>query len=385
MIEKDIQQKKKKGKVKMMQLNDSTQQNKLKSSSCSLIDQLTEQRDEARRSAMENQEQLDVLMTALKLVSKLAAMDSDAYHLSHIEYNEIKSHDCQQRKSIKRKSYNERNIKTYTIQSELDSILQRWKLEETPLLYLLSSINSLHSQNFHTKSDADELIPQVHSLRHDIEQYKARNRKLENAVKKLYKNNLKSEKYFKDREGEHKAIVNNLRGDIENMKVRDSEELHLVKQVAMHEKIMQIGNTNDHNIESSLSFSSSEEGNNIEIKVSDKKRYPSEERKKDCLESSPLVLKPPTTKCITSETHDSSIRQATATPTLRPEQLTTKDASSIITNSKRNIKEKSFMDVCKFMYQNQKNTTQNKKMNFGGILSKDILYHEPHWKKQRSE
>ena len=59
-----------------------------------------------------------------------------------------------------------------TIHLELDSILQKWKLEETPLIKVIASIHRLQSHLLHSQTEADALMPQVHSLHQVIIKYK---------------------------------------------------------------------------------------------------------------------------------------------------------------------------------------------------------------------
>jgi len=270
----------------------------------SLINQLKQQRDEARSSLAECQEQLQEFMRAIELVSKLAAMDSNTYHTSqtgcpvnHSQQRKLASNDKNSSESIVIKSnvsdlpnvdglaikenfpsnnshrnslppllknlnkeqnsnapkckqnLNEGDIGNTTntestIHLELDSVLQKWKLEETPLLNVIASIHRLQSHLLHSQTEADALMPQVHSLHQVLIKYKMRNTKLEKAVKKLYKNNIRLVTYLKDKEREHKDFVKSSedvqrkRAESENM---DKEQLQVTNQILIHEKIMQMG------------------------------------------------------------------------------------------------------------------------------------------------
>jgi len=450
-----------------------------------LIDQLTKERDEARSSAAEYREQLDALIQAIELVSKLAAMDSNTYSTSQIGFGDdiIKDNkkqenpnhyhdystsvhstavhppkfdasqtikkigdvkkaynrlpptgkclekgqkrtnhhleDCNhhnlQQERIEIKSDSECNMVKLTIQSELDSVLKHWKLEETPLMKVMSSIHRLQSHLLHVQSEADTLMPQVHSHQHDIIKYKARNKKLENAVKKLYKNNLKLVSYLKDREREHKSFVKTMKDYVKSKKTLDrdldKEELDLTNQLLIHEKILQMGcvnethenetNDNDRNkknidehnydLNKDLSFASSDFAKEIDTDSShrsannrsSKKSYDSMsyEENRSCISSisSCSTLLPSATistiknndflgsegnRPRISSTSSCSTMQSSATTCLSPvipqeketlkldtEHMDTETSLSMPSPSMKNRNGKSFMDVCRFMSQ----------------------------------
>jgi len=236
-----------------------------------IVDKLTGERDEARTAATEYREQLVAFFDAMELVSKLAAMDSTTYCLSQIGVNkreqqhqvsqksidhsyfvscepisfsdskENSKHNVRKQKYDGDKSNHETN--SSTIQSQLENFQQHWKLEETPLPKLLSSIHRLQSHLQHAQAEADTAIPQTQFLTNDIIKYKKENEKMENAVKKLYKRNLKLKSKLKEAKKEKRSLVKTVKNYILKKREEelDKEELHVATRLKVHEKLLKLG------------------------------------------------------------------------------------------------------------------------------------------------
>jgi len=129
-----------------------------------------------------------------------------------------------------------------TIQSRLDELKDQWKLEQTPILKITSSIHRLQSHLYHVQNEADIAMSQVRSLNYDVVKYKKRNDKLEKVVKNLHKSNTNLKSRLKETKNAKKCFVNSVKDYVKRKRVEelDKEELHVATRLTIHEKLLQM-------------------------------------------------------------------------------------------------------------------------------------------------
>lgn len=186
------------------------------------IHRIIHERDEARKVATKYREQLGAIFIALELIAKLAAMDS-------ITYQQIRT--CNDGKPDK---------ESFPIQSQLDNIIQNWKVEDIHLDKVIYSVRRLQSQLFHTQIEADTVTAQIESLNDDNIKYKERNKKLEKAAKLLFQDNSVLSQELIGTKSQYATSKKYMKEYVESI---DRNELkrrvsHVNKQQLLHETIM---------------------------------------------------------------------------------------------------------------------------------------------------
>lgn len=237
------------------------------------IKKLIEERDEAKRDARENQEQLEALLEALELLSKLAAMDPGAYRdslrrsesLSEIAGNEklstskssnatgLESQDvigCDPKSNssmVDSRDSDDTCCDPSVLQGQLDALHARWRLEETPLPIIVQSVHRLQSNLTQLTSEADETTTEIHALQSALQRARSRVHKLEKAVKKLFKENSSLKEKIRRKKRERTSLVRNVKdymGNMQLLKKRedeiDAEERSVANQLRAHERLLRL-------------------------------------------------------------------------------------------------------------------------------------------------
>ena len=179
------------------------------SSSLSLIEQLSQ----AKERADNNQEQLDVLLQAIALISKLASLD----YSDHNTTTSTTTTTAQSRTQI---------------QAKLDNLQQQWKLEDTPIPTLLSSIHRLQSN----MEESNHLISQIHATNTTLQKYRTHNSKLKIACKKLYGQNTKYAEKIKRKKKESRNFVRTVKDFVTKKKQEQLDTEEFI--VAVHETML---------------------------------------------------------------------------------------------------------------------------------------------------
>mmetsp|Transcript_31639 Transcript_31639/g.36914 ORF Transcript_31639/g.36914 Transcript_31639/m.36914 type:complete len:437 (+) Transcript_31639:133-1443(+) len=158
-------------------------------------------------------EQLDALLESVNLVSALAYMNSEAY---------------QQRSQQEIKLLNE--------------LENRWKLEDTPLPNLISSINRLQSNVIHLQGENKQDLEEIRTLHKRIALCESENKKYKKVTKELLNKNKKLKQRLEKEEHENKALVKSVKKYIKKKREEDldKEQLHVATQSLVHESMLKL-------------------------------------------------------------------------------------------------------------------------------------------------
>lgn len=159
-------------------------------------------------------EQLDILLHAIALTSKLAATE------------------IPRSSGTKRAGTNAKE----QIQAEIDTLQQQWKLEDTALPPLISSVHRLHSNIGNLQNESINLTSRIHSTEDTLHSAQAHNAKLKDACLKLFRQNKKLTAKIKHKKRESRQFVKTVRDFLTKKKEEelDTEEF----LVACHESMM---------------------------------------------------------------------------------------------------------------------------------------------------
>jgi hypothetical protein len=162
-------------------------------------------------------DQVQILLQALFLTSQLASMDTKSY-----------------------------NTKYPKIQRELDDIQKRWKLEDTPILQIVSSIHKLQSTLSHIDSEADyhsQTLLENIALKQKVQYIEEDRSTLKRAVKKLVKKNQVLEEKLSHNQRESRKLFSSMKKFIRQTHVEqlDAKEFVEKTKLSLHEHMLKQG------------------------------------------------------------------------------------------------------------------------------------------------
>lgn len=162
-------------------------------------------------------DQVQILLQALSLTSQLASLDTESYKTNYPE-----------------------------IQKELDDIQKRWKLEETPIPSLVSSIHRLQSSLFHIDSEHDfhsQTVLENFTLKKKVQDIDEDRFTLKRAVKKLVKKNQILEEKLSRNQHESRKLFSSMKAFIRQKHVEqlDAKELVEKTKLSLHEHMLKQG------------------------------------------------------------------------------------------------------------------------------------------------
>lgn len=162
-------------------------------------------------------DQVQILLQALSLTSQLASMDNKSYKTKYPK-----------------------------IQKELDDIQKRWKLEDTPILQLVSSIHKLQSTLSHIESEADyhsQTILENVALKQKVQDIEEESFTLKRAVKKLVKKNQVLEEKLSHNQRESRKLFSSMKKFVRQTHVEqlDAKEFVQKTKLSLHEHMLKQG------------------------------------------------------------------------------------------------------------------------------------------------
>ena len=170
------------------------------------LDHITQERNEARAEAVKCKEEIDVLINSINLASKLASLPPESYtHKDPREQGDCST--CQSPSSL---------------QAQLDNLQSTWKLEETSIPSLMSSIHRLQSNITHLQAAADSALPTNQLLQADNLKYSNELKVMKMAITKLYKDNVKLKQRLTSAKDKKSKFVQNIK---ECMRMTIEEEV----------------------------------------------------------------------------------------------------------------------------------------------------------------
>ena len=166
------------------------------------------------------EDQMSALLHAISLVSKLAGMDSAAYH-KDLEI------------------VTDQNAKIQTkeqIQTQLDHLQSQWKLEETPIPSLIASTHRLQSNIGHLQQESTNLTSQFNINNSTLQQTQEQNSKLKKACRKLYSHNRKLVQKLQKKKEDSRHFISTVKDFVSQKKQEELDKEELV--VACHEAML---------------------------------------------------------------------------------------------------------------------------------------------------
>ncbi len=206
------------------------------------VQQLRKERDDALGRVNHFQHQLDILFQSMTLISRLSAMDSESYSRTIATTCSADDVSC--------------SSSTSSIQAQLDQLQQEWKLEQTPIPKLISSVHRLHSNiqllqsqadNYNTNENTSNQV--ISSLKEKVATCKEENKMLKKATKKLMHNNKRMKEKLNEKRAERKSLVRSVREYVKKKKEEDldKEELFVATKLTVHESMLKNARNNNEN------------------------------------------------------------------------------------------------------------------------------------------
>lgn len=192
----------------------------------------------------ESKQQIQALLEALNILSKLACMDTTVYQSTLTQRTtETDEND----------STNENDDTTaFGLQRQLDEMEQQWKLEETPISDLTQAVHRFHSNIRLVQAEIDHQAADIAALQSEIVKLKSEKKQLRQVGKKLLKRNEKLYDNLKQTKLENKALARHVKNYIQQVRDKETQqqeliELNNVYKIQAHEQILhQTYNTRGH-------------------------------------------------------------------------------------------------------------------------------------------
>ena len=184
------------------------------------------------------EDQMSALLHAISLVSKLAAMDSAAYHTDR----EIVTDALMDVQPTANANTKEVQIQIQTkkkIQAQLDNLQSKWKQEDTPIPSLIASTHRLQSNIGHLQQESTNLTTQFNNSSSDLKQTLQKNSKLKMACRKLYSHNRKLVEKLHKKKEENRHFIRTVRDFVTQKKQEELDTEELI--VACHEAMLKHG------------------------------------------------------------------------------------------------------------------------------------------------
>lgn len=168
-------------------------------------------------SGESHSDQIQVLLQSLSLACQLASMDTTSYKRKYPD-----------------------------IQKELDDIQKRWRLEDTPIPTIISSIHALQSKLSHVDSEADyhsQTILENIALKQKVQDIEEDRFTLKRAVKKLIKKNQVLEEKLSQNQHENRRLFTSVKNFIQKKHAEqlDAKEFVEKTKLSLHEHMLKQG------------------------------------------------------------------------------------------------------------------------------------------------
>lgn len=182
--------------------------------------QIEESPTTVERERDELADQFDALTKALALLSEIIRLTNHANVLDEDE---------------------SRNMRL-ALESELNQLRQRWKLEDTPFITLYENYLMLESKLNTTTKEADKNIHEIRDLHRSLRTSKKENVKLLRIIEKLALKNKDLCQRIKKKNKERRSVMNSLKEFVSNInkKKLDMDERSMSIMVKMHEEQLKI-------------------------------------------------------------------------------------------------------------------------------------------------
>ncbi len=180
----------------------------------------------------DRKEQLDIILHAISLASKLAAID-------------VESPSTEQSDSASSRLISTRIKEQMTIQAEIDRLQQQWKLEDTALPSLIASIHRLQSHIGHLQNESDSLTSRFRSTEELMHEAQTQNSKLRKACLKVFRQNKKLKLKLQSKKKETRNFVSAVREFLTKKKQEeiDTEEFLVACHESMLKKSCEMNNS----------------------------------------------------------------------------------------------------------------------------------------------
>ena len=185
---------------------------------CEIL-QLKRERDEAKYQAKRHHEQLEAILQAIKLASRLASTDTPAVGSSLLP--------------------------TF-IEADIDKIQRKWKLEETSFPNLITCIHRLHSHISNLRMEADTNLNELREVNNQLHFRHRQNQKLKKALKKLYQKDLEISQELSCKKKEKQNFVRKVKSYVIRKRKEELEkdEIHIATQLTLHESMLKTNSSN---------------------------------------------------------------------------------------------------------------------------------------------
>jgi len=181
--------------------------------------QLKQERDDAKYQAKMHHEQLEAILQAIKLASRLASTDTSAIGPS---------------------------LPPTSIQTDIDKIQRKWKLEETSFPNLITCIHRLHSHISNLRMEADTNLYELREVNNQLHCHHRQNQKLKKALKKLYQKDLEISQELSCKKKEKQNFVRKVKSYVIRKRKEELEkdEIHIATQLTLHESMLKTSSSN---------------------------------------------------------------------------------------------------------------------------------------------
>ena len=210
------------------------------------LDHVTQERNEARAEVIQYKEQMDILLQAIDLASKLASLDPGSYTYHHKDTHQEQKDCCPT--TVQSQSPSQElqspspspSPSPSTLQAQVDNLQDSWKLEETSIPNLMSSIHRLQSNITHLQTETDSVLPQNQLLQKDNLQYSHQMNDMKNAITKLYKDNVKLKRRLSNVKDKKRTLIQNVKQYLKRKEELDEEKMHMTANLQIHESALKV-------------------------------------------------------------------------------------------------------------------------------------------------
>ena len=134
------------------------------------------------------------------------------------------------------------------IQRRIDTLQTMWMLEDTAIPSLLTSVHRIQSNLASLQSELDSATVEIHALHQSLSECQNREQRLENALKKVYKQNKDLKERLAKKCRDKKAFVSNMKKAVSGMKMFKNkeeevelEERRVANGLRVHESMLRMG------------------------------------------------------------------------------------------------------------------------------------------------